>query len=124
MLLNGTWRHGSSDKISDDLDPFTNDVLVRIKLADERDLDEAFHAAADAQPAWRGMLPARRSAIIRRAASIMEERREEIVDWLIRESGSTRLKANVEWEYAHAVTLEVECGKCYLVWPVERSSDA
>jgi aldehyde dehydrogenase (NAD+) len=52
------------------------------------------------------MLPAERAAIIRRAAAIMEERREEIVDWLIRESGSTRIKANLEWQYAHAVTLE------------------
>ena len=46
------------------------------------------------------------SAIIRRAAAIMEERREEIIDWLIHESGSTRIKANVEWQYARAVTLE------------------
>jgi aldehyde dehydrogenase (NAD+) len=107
MLLNGKWRPGSSShQIGDDLDPYTNEVLARIPLADERDLDEAFRAAATAQGAWHRMLPAERSAIIRRAAAIMEERREEIVGWLIRESGSTRIKANVEWQYAHAVTLE------------------
>ena len=39
-------------------------------------------------------------------ASIMEARREEIVDWLIRESGSTRIKANIEWQFTHAMTLE------------------
>ena len=88
------------------LDPYTNDVLVRIPLADEKDLDEGFRAAAAAQPKWHGMLPAERSAIIRRAADLMEERREEIIDWLIRESGSTRIKANIEWQITHAVTLE------------------
>ena len=36
----------------------------------------------------------------------MEVRREEIVTWLIRESDSTRLKANVEWDSAHAIMLE------------------
>jgi aldehyde dehydrogenase (NAD+) len=36
----------------------------------------------------------------------MEARREEIVDWLIRESGSTRIKANIEWQFTHAMTLE------------------
>jgi aldehyde dehydrogenase (NAD+) len=36
----------------------------------------------------------------------LEQRREEIVGWLVRESGSTRIKANIEWQYAHAVTLE------------------
>src|SRR5689334_8435340 len=106
MLMNGKWHQGRSDQFGDDLDPYTNDVLVRIRLANQQDLDDAFLAAAMAQPGWHEMLPGERSAIIRRAAEIMEERREEIVDWLIRESGSTRIKANVEWQYAHAVTLE------------------
>jgi aldehyde dehydrogenase (NAD+) len=106
MLLNGAWRQGRGDRGLDDLDPYTNDLLVRIQLADEQDLDEAFNAAAMAQLAWQNALPAERSAIIRRAAEIMEERREEIIDWLIRESGSTRIKANVEWQYARGVTLE------------------
>src|SRR4051812_8165844 len=105
MLLNGSWRHGSLGRMAADFDPYTNDVLVRIPLADERDLDEGFRAAAAAQPTWHSLLPSARAAILRRAAAIMEARREEIVTWLIRESGSTRIKANVEWTYAHAVTL-------------------
>jgi aldehyde dehydrogenase (NAD+) len=106
IFLNGKWRHGSSDQAYDDTNPYTNEVLVRIHLANEGDLNEAFHAARYAQPNWCRMLPAERSKILRRAADIMEERREEIVGWLIRESGSTRIKANVEWQYAHGITLE------------------
>src|SRR3954469_23258492 len=93
MPLNGKWREGSSDRFSDNIDPYSNEVLVRIRLADERDLDEAFGAAAAAQRKWCETLPGERSAIIRRAGEIMEERREEIIDWLIHESGSTRIKA-------------------------------
>jgi aldehyde dehydrogenase (NAD+) len=106
IYLNGAWRRGSSEKISEDLDPYTGEVLARIPLADESDLDEAFRAAASAQDRWQQTLPAERAGIVRRAADIMEERREELVGWLIRESGSTRIKAEVEWQYAHAVTLE------------------
>ena len=106
MLVNGTWRRGRADEAAEDRDPYTGEMLVRIPLADERDLDDAFRAAAAAQPAWIRTLPGERAAILRRVASIMEERRDEIVDWLIRESGSTRIKADVEWEYAHRVTLE------------------
>ena len=106
MLLNGAWRQGSSGQFGDDRDPYTNDVLARIPLADERDLDAAFAGAAAAQPKWYAILPGERSVIIRRAAAIMDERRDEIIDWLIAESGSTRIKANVEWQYARAVTLE------------------
>jgi aldehyde dehydrogenase (NAD+) len=36
----------------------------------------------------------------------MESRRAEIVDWLVHESGSTRIKAELEWNMARAVTLE------------------
>src|SRR5689334_18035050 len=91
MLLNGTWRHGKEGQVMEDRNPYTNEILVRIPLANEQDMDEAFRAAASAQLEWHAMLPAERSAILRRAAAIMEERRAEIVDWLIRESGSTRI---------------------------------
>ncbi|MGO1192896.1 MAG: aldehyde dehydrogenase family protein [Nesterenkonia sp.] len=37
---------------------------------------------------------------------MLEERREEIVDWLVRESGSTTLKANIEVSLAHGITQE------------------
>jgi aldehyde dehydrogenase (NAD+) len=105
MPVNGTWRHGRGKPL-EDRDPYTNDVLVEIPLADEHDLDDAYGAAVAAQQEWSEILPSERAAVLRRAASVMEERRDEIVEWLVRESGSTRIKANVEWQYAHAVTLE------------------
>jgi aldehyde dehydrogenase (NAD+) len=64
MLLNGTWRSGRSGQISEDREPFTDEVLVRVPLADERDLDEGFSAAAAAQPSWNRLLPSERSAIM------------------------------------------------------------
>jgi aldehyde dehydrogenase (NAD+) len=92
--------------MSEDRDPYTDDVLVSIALADQHDLDEAYRGAETAQPKWAAMLPAERAAIMRRAAYIMIARKEEIVTWLIRESGSTRVKANIEWESAYAIMLE------------------
>lgn len=106
MPLGGQWRGGRSGRVLEDRDPYTDEILVRIPLAGEEDLNEAFRAAADAQPKWAAMLPGERAAILRRAAAIMEARREEIVTWLIKESGSTRLKANVEWGSAQAIMLE------------------
>jgi aldehyde dehydrogenase (NAD+) len=35
----------------------------------------------------------------------MRSRKEELVDWLIRESGSTHVKAELEWQFVHSVTL-------------------
>jgi aldehyde dehydrogenase (NAD+) len=42
---------------------------------------------------------------MRRAAEVMEARGEEIISWLVRESGSTRLKATLEYESTHAILL-------------------
>ena len=59
-----------------------------------------------AQVSWAARLLAERAAVMLRSASIMEARHGEIGDWLIRESGSTRVKAELEWQFVHAVTLE------------------
>lgn len=106
MPLSEQWRGGRSGRVSEDRDPYTDEILVRIPLANEQDLDEAYRGAAAAQPKWAATVPGERAALLRRAADIMEARREEIVTWLIKESGSTRLKANIEWDSAHAITLE------------------
>ena len=106
MPLNGEWRGGKSSHVAEDRDPYSNALLVSIALANEQDLDEAFSAAAAAQPKWNAMLPGEKAAIIRRAGELMEERRDEIIDWLVHESGSTRIKAILEWEYATRVTFE------------------
>ncbi len=105
MLVNGDWRQGSG-AVTEDRNPYTDDVLARIHVAQEDEVDEAYRAAAAAQGKWAGRLPSERAAVLRRAAAIMEARREEIVDWLIRESGSTRIKANLEWQFTVNMTLE------------------
>ena len=106
ILVNGHWRAGKSGHVAEDRDPYSDEVLVRIPQADERDLDEAFRAAAASQPHWCRTLPGERADVLRRAAEIMDQRKDEIVDWLIRESGSTRIKAQVEVQYARGISLE------------------
>lgn len=96
MPIAGVWRSGGAGETRADDDPFTGATLVEIPLADRRDLDAAYSAAAVAQPEWAEALPRERAAVMARAAELLEERRDEVVDWLIRESGSTRLKATLE----------------------------
>lgn len=47
-----------------------------------------------------------RAEVMRRTAQIMQRRRQEIVEWLIAEAGSTRIKAVLEWEAVHGVVNE------------------
>lgn len=102
----GQWRAGSAARNLDVTDPFTGNRLLSLAMATREDLDAAYRKAAEAQVEWAAMGPAARGDIIRRAVEIFDQRREEIVSWLIRESGSTRIKAQIEWGAARAITLE------------------
>ncbi len=106
QYINGSWRPGKQGGIRKDTDPYSGDTLAEIVLANAEDLDEAYRCAAKAQVGWAARLPSERADVMIRSAEIMKVRRHEIIDWLIRESGSTRAKAELEWQFLHSITLE------------------
>ncbi|MHC5349486.1 aldehyde dehydrogenase family protein [Metapseudomonas furukawaii] len=102
----GEWRHGSGTERLCNVDPYDGDLLVEILQASRDDVDSAYSRAAEAQPDWAERAPAERAELLHRVVAVFDKRREEIIDWIIRESGSTRLKASLEWSAARAITLE------------------
>jgi aldehyde dehydrogenase (NAD+) len=106
QYIGGIWRPGTEGSTLIDTDPFTGATLAEIVQADKNDLDEGYQSAAKAQVSWAARNPAERAAIMLRASRIMEQRRDEIVDWLIKESGSTRMKAELEWQLVYSITVE------------------
>ncbi|PCM44097.1 aldehyde dehydrogenase family protein [Marinobacter sp. ANT_B65] len=106
QLLTGEWREGSGENSRPVVNPYSGETLLSIRSATTGDLDATYQKAAEAQKAWADTPPAERSALMLRVVSIFDERKEEIIDWLIQESGSTRLKATIEWGSARAITLE------------------
>jgi len=102
----GEWREGLSGRTTTVTNPYDGSELLDIRLADRSDLDTAFLAAEKAQAEWAATPPSERSVVLQRVVEIFDARKEEIIDWLIRESGSTRLKANVEWGAARGITQE------------------
>jgi aldehyde dehydrogenase (NAD+) len=103
LFVAGRWRHGRSDRVNRDLNPWTRETVAEIPQATRADLNDAYAAAKAAQPGWAEGLPGERAAVMRRAAAIMEARHDEIVSWLVHEAGSTRLKASLEWQAVHGV---------------------
>lgn len=102
----GQWRTGSADKTLRVTNPFDETLLLEIHQANCDDLDAAFHEAARAQPQWAALGPSARAAVLHEVVAVFERRREEIINWIIHESGSTRLKAQLEWAAARAIALE------------------
>jgi aldehyde dehydrogenase (NAD+) len=106
MPLGSAWRAGSGEDSRADVDPWSGDTLVEIRQATSDDLDEAFRAAEGAQPDWAAAPPARRAAVMRAAADVMEARKDEITGWLVRETGGTVAKAELEWSLVRSVLWE------------------
>ena len=106
QFIAGQWRDGATGDRASDINPYTDDVVAEFNLATAEDLDEAYRAAAAAQEEWAATPPKDRAAVLRRAAEILEERRDEVIDWLVKEAGSTRIKADSEVSLAIAITQE------------------
>ncbi|WP_460110445.1 aldehyde dehydrogenase family protein [Pseudomonas sp. S3_H04] len=106
QLIGGVWREGRTGRSMTVSDPFTQQTLLEIALANKDDLNEAYAKATAAQPGWAAKGPSTRAAVLLQAAQIFDERHDELVEWIISESGSTRIKAEIEWASAKAITLE------------------
>jgi len=105
QYIAGTWRSGASTPMPVH-DPWTGETIATVAAADKHDVELAFSAAVHAQHAWAAMLPGERAAVFARAARVMEARQSEIVEWLVREAGSTLTKAKIEWWAVHNSILE------------------
>ncbi|WP_422418334.1 benzaldehyde dehydrogenase [Pseudomonas sp. GZD-222] len=95
LLFTGTWEAGAV-AVSPVVEPATDNLLGHIGNADAAQVAASANAASAAQSAWYQQPYDERSAVLRNAAQVAEQHFDAIVDWLVRESGSTRAKAAFE----------------------------
>ena len=100
--INGEWTEGKSNRTFDILNPYDRSVVASVRLATKEQLEETFEIAKEAQKAWSKSTVEERREVLHKAAQYLNENREEIVNTIVRETGGTLLKANVE----HHLTLE------------------
>jgi hypothetical protein len=78
------------------VEPATGATLTDLGLAAPGDVARATATAARAQRGWAALPHTERAAVLRRAGDLVLAHAEEITEWLVRESGSTRGKAAFE----------------------------
>jgi len=105
QYIGGCWRAGTAGTVMEDRNPYDQSLLTEIAAASHDDLDEAYRSAATVQRDWARTLPGERAAIFHHAIAVIDRRHAEIVNWLIAESGSTRIKAEIEWAAVQDCTL-------------------
>ncbi|MBE9177805.1 aldehyde dehydrogenase family protein [Oculatella sp. LEGE 06141] len=103
LFIGGRWVTGRSEHKLKPINPYHQTVIMELAAANQRDLEDAYQEAKQAQVAWADTPPSQRSHIMRRATDIMDARQDEIISWSIREAGSPRKKAMLEWKAARDV---------------------
>ena len=96
QFIGGVWREGRGERILEDRDPYTGEVLCRYRSAGPADLDDAFAAARAAQKAWYALAPARRVEALEKLWRTMDANRALLDECLLREAGCTAPKRAYE----------------------------
>ena len=96
QFIAGQWQPGRSQKMIQNLNPYTQDTIFTLQAASTADVDAAY-AAAD-KAFQQGIIKSveLRQQILQKLQQVIQARQDKIIEWLILESGSTRFKAGLE----------------------------
>lgn len=107
QFIGGKWKQGNDlDHVNEDKNPYTQETIITIQGANTQDVDEAYQAAQKAQKEWIAKTPQERRQVIKKAADLIEEQQAEIMEWLVKEGGATKIKAGLEINLAKGITEE------------------
>ncbi len=95
LFINGNFRDSSDKNTIKTTDPSNNEVIAEVQIPSGKDIDDAVTAAHHAfyESDWRDYDAAKRSEILLKTSELIKERRKELIEWEIKDSGSTYSKA-------------------------------
>ena len=96
LYINGRWREGSGEAGLADVNPYTGETLYTYRGAGEKDIDDAYEAAALAQKQWSAATVAEKTDAFERLLGVMREYAPAIEECLMLEGGSTLPKRRYE----------------------------
>ncbi|CAN5503566.1 benzaldehyde dehydrogenase [soil metagenome] len=99
-LFDGTWRAGVGEIAV--FEKATGAPLGVVGQANATLTREIIDKSAAAQRAWAQVPAETRAALVRKAALVLEANADEIIEWIIRETGALRAKAEFEIDVAKA----------------------
>jgi malonate-semialdehyde dehydrogenase (acetylating)/methylmalonate-semialdehyde dehydrogenase len=107
--IGGEWRPGRSSDIFDVHNPATAELLARVPLAGDQDVDDAIAAAAAAFPEWRRTPPQNRIQFLFKFRALLEQHGDEIARTTSLENGKTFAESRAELQRG-IENVEVACG--------------
>jgi acyl-CoA reductase-like NAD-dependent aldehyde dehydrogenase len=86
MPIDSTWKEGSSNSHHQVTNPYNQEVLADIKLANIKDIDDAYKVAEKAQVEWEKVSAFEKAKVMEKAATLIEDRRDEITRIIMEET--------------------------------------
>lgn len=96
LFINGHWRDGADGKTLPIIDPATEQEIGRVAHATRPDFEAAIEAAVKGFEVWRNTSVFDRYAIMRKAAGLLRERKDETAWLMTREQGKPLAQAAME----------------------------
>lgn len=100
LFINGRWSESASGRRFPVFNPATGQVVAHVSDGDAADARRAVDAAYAAFPQWSRLPAYRRGVMLRQAAALMYERRDELARTLTLEMGKPIREARGEISYA------------------------
>jgi benzaldehyde dehydrogenase (NAD) len=97
-IFTGEWT--STGNTTQATEPATGDVLAEVGTASAEVLARSAQQAADAGRRWAATAFQERAAVLRRAAALFDQHRDEITGWLTREAGKAAPAAKLDFDLA------------------------
>lgn len=98
--INGVWVTGESERSYNVLNPYDRSTLATVRLATKEQLEQAFVVAEEAQKLWAKSSVDERRNVLEKAIEYFKDNKDEIVQTLVRDTGGSVLKCNVEHHLA------------------------
>jgi malonate-semialdehyde dehydrogenase (acetylating)/methylmalonate-semialdehyde dehydrogenase len=108
-FINGHWKAGTTADHVNVFNPATSEVLARVSLAGQEDVNAAVKAASAAFPAWRRTPPQTRIQFLFKFKQLLEKHADEIARITTQENGKTIAEAKAELQRG-IENVEVACG--------------
>lgn len=94
--IDGQWRDASGVEVLEDHDPASGELLARVPLSGESEVEAAVQAARRAAPEWRATAVQRRARVVLSLRETLIEHREELARLVASDMGKTLDDADAE----------------------------
>lgn len=106
QYIGGEWhKRGSRGTISVE-NPSTRNTWAEVPAGTPQDVDAAFNAASDAEQYWGEESPETRISLLQSVQKLVEEFEDDLIELLVTESGSTKIKSDLELQTTIADVVE------------------